>query len=856
MILISSSHSLKLLDKFLISIILLLLVISFSNDSAYAKTSERFSAIIYLSDDTWKVGDSDVEITLNEMDLNRNPNSIETISVVNAYDIIPITFEEDGEVLTNSQSGSLPSIDIGGGGFKLGATQVIFQNNQVPQRYAGGAVVFSINNDSSLNSGDSLIFKNAMGRFYDYTIPAGSDISNLAFYINYDISVIQSNISSGKINSFSILLEDDTSSVLLVQSNKFKDFIKISPEKIAEIKSTLSSDNSLNVKFTFDNVEANTIIKKDIDIPVIFDVNRVGYYGDGSKTNQYFFQYTVRLELIETGPDTGIFKGKMSYQKLSTSKLSLFDYVSLDREGNEVVVPVLSMNDIEVSYFDHADASGETMEIGAGMGVDMRSSEQIIITLQEDTKTTVNLPPEIFDGYSSGTKSGIINNKVVYHNSTFGDLMIKNKKIQFQPQKDIFGKFNEPHTFEEYVFPSLKHYSLSGIMINYVITPTDDPITLEDMTIQSISLDEDSIATIPIVNQCSKGMVTLMNCKVKSNNLNEINIINNDLDALSFVVVKSPAYMTVSGTNSLKLTPTKDFFGLDTMSIKLSDGKNNSDELTLNISINSKPDIPVANAGIDQSVNEDSIVSLDGSQSKDVDGDTITYSWIQTSGDPVTLTDSKISNPKFTTPKNPGQLTFMLTTSDGTATSNPDVINIYVGKSVPIPVPPPSPTKIVATPANGAINLKWSPPAKDGGSPIIDYVIEYKSTTDTSWKIFADGKSTNTQTTITGLKNDVKYQFVISAVNSVGSGEKSTPSNAIPKSITVTPDPKILADEKKTLEDKKLAEKKAAEKKLAEKKAAEKKAAEKKLAEKKAAEKKAAEKKAAEKKLADEKKSK
>ena len=840
MILISSSHSLKLLDKFLISIILLLLVISFSNDSAYAKTSERSSAIIYLSDDTWKVGDSDVEITLNEMDLNRNPNSIETISVVNAYDIIPITFEEDGEVLTNSQSGSLPSIVIGKGGFKLGATQVIFQNNQVPQRDAAGALVFSINNDSSLNSGDSLIFKNAMGRFYDYAIPAGSDISNLAFYINYDISVIQSNISSGKINSFSILLEDDTSSVLLVQSNKFKDFIKISPEKIAEIKSTLSSDNSLNVKFTFDNVEANTIIKKDIDIPVIFDVNRMGHYGDGSIVNSYFFQYTVRPELIETGPDTGIFKGKMSYQKLSTSKLSLFDYVSLDREGNEVVVPVLSMNDIEVHYLDHAEASGETIEIGAFMGVDMRSSEQITITLQEDTKTTVNLPPEIFDGYSSGTKSGIINNKVVYHNSTFGDLMIKNKKIQFQPQKDIFGKFNEPHTFEE-VFPSLKHYNLSGIMINYVITPTDDPITLEDMTIQSISLDEDSIATIPIVNQCSKDMVTLMNCKVKSNNLNEINIINNDLDALSFVVVKSPAYMTVSGTNSLKLTPTKDFFGLDTMSIKLSDGKNNSDELTLNISINSKPDIPVANAGIDQSVNEDSIVSLDGSQSKDVDGDTITYSWIQTSGDPVTLTDSKISNPKFTTPKNPGQLTFMLTTSDGTATSNPDVINIYVGKAVPIPVPPPSPTKIVATPANGAINLKWSPPAKDGGSPIIDYVIEYKSTTDTSWKIFADGKSTNTQTTITGLKNDVKYQFVISAVNSVGSGEKSTPSNAIPKSITVTPDPKILADEKKTLEDKKLAEKKAAEKKLAEKKAAEKKAAEK---------------KAAEKKLADEKKSK
>ena len=305
-----------------------------------------------------------------------------------------------------------------------------------------------------------------------------------------------------------------------------------------------------------------------------------------------------------------------------------------------------------------------------------------------------------------------------------------------------------------------------------------------------------------------------------------------DSDSLKYVFTTNPSNGKISGTSpNITYTPNPNFNGQDVFAYKVNDGFLDSSEQKITITVNPVNDIPIAKAGTDQSVDVNSIVSLDGSSS-DIDADAITYSWIQTAGYPVTLTSSTILNPKFTAPTTNGQLTFMLTVSDGKATSNPAVVSVFVGSTVPVPVPPPSPTKIVATPANGAINLKWSPPAKDGGSPIIDYVIEYKSAADTSWKTFADGKSTNTQTTITGLKNDVKYQFVISAVNSVGSGEKSTPSNAIPKSITPppAPDPKVLADEKKAA-DKKAADKKIADKKIADKKAADKKAADKKAAE-------------------------
>ena len=350
----------------------------------------------------------------------------------------------------------------------------------------------------------------------------------------------------------------------------------------------------------------------------------------------------------------------------------------------------------------------------------------------------------------------------------------------------------------------------------------------------------------------------IMTSATASNSVNEDSTVSMKLDgtdidgdSLKYVFTTNPSNGKISGTSlNITYTPNPNFNGQDVFAYNVNDGFLDSSEQKITITVNPVNDIPIAKAGTDQSVDVNSIVSLDGSSS-DIDADAITYSWIQTAGYPVTLTSSTILNPKFTAPTTNGQLTFMLTVSDGKATSNPAVVSVFVGSTVPVPVPPPSPTKIVATPANGAINLKWSPPAKDGGSPIIDYVIEYKSAADTSWKTFADGKSTNTQTTITGLKNDVKYQFVISAVNSVGSGEKSTPSNAIPKSITPppAPDPKVLADEKKAAEKKALEEKKAADKKAADKKAAEKKAADKKAAEKKAADKKAADaKKAAPKK--------
>lgn len=81
---------------------------------------------------------------------------------------------------------------------------------------------------------------------------------------------------------------------------------------------------------------------------------------------------------------------------------------------------------------------------------------------------------------------------------------------------------------------------------------------------------------------------------------------------------------------------------------------------------------PAAAAGADQHVGEGDVVTLDGSASSDPDGDALTYSWTQTGGPAVTLSDPTAAKPTFTPPDN-GVYSFRLTVDDGTATSSDDM---------------------------------------------------------------------------------------------------------------------------------------------------------------------------------------
>ena len=299
-----------------------------------------------------------------------------------------------------------------------------------------------------------------------------------------------------------------------------------------------------------------------------------------------------------------------------------------------------------------------------------------------------------------------------------------------------------------------------------------------------------------------------------SNSVNEDSIVSIKLDgtdiegySLKYVFTTNPLNGKISGTSpNITYTPNPNFNGQDVFAYKVNDGLLDSIEQKITITVNPVNDIPIAKAGTDKSVDVNSIVSLDGSSS-DIDADAITYSWIQTAGYPVTLTDSKIINPKFTAPSEEERITFMLTVSDGTATSNPNVINIYVGMQVPEPTVPPAPTSLTSTVSSNSVTLAWAN-QDDGGSPITDYVLEYKTSDETEWTVYQDGVDDSTSMLVTDIKNSVEYDFRIHAINSVGKSElsqvisTSTSEQIFEPQDTTEPDAE-LTQETQRLESKK-----------------------------------------------------
>lgn len=68
--------------------------------------------------------------------------------------------------------------------------------------------------------------------------------------------------------------------------------------------------------------------------------------------------------------------------------------------------------------------------------------------------------------------------------------------------------------------------------------------------------------------------------------------------------------------------------------------------------------------------------------------------------------------------------------------------------------------------------LSWTSPA-NGGSSITDYVVQRSPAGAGTWTTFADGTSTATSATVTGLTASTSYDYRVAAVNAVGTGTNS-----------------------------------------------------------------------------------
>ena len=83
--------------------------------------------------------------------------------------------------------------------------------------------------------------------------------------------------------------------------------------------------------------------------------------------------------------------------------------------------------------------------------------------------------------------------------------------------------------------------------------------------------------------------------------------------------------------------------------------------------------------------------------------------------------------------------------------------------------------EIVKTLKTGA-SLTWKPPKSDGGAEISNYVLEHRIESGIKWVRATEDRIADTSYTLKGLKEDMVYEFRVSAENKAGVGPASDPT--------------------------------------------------------------------------------
>ena len=159
---------------------------------------------------------------------------------------------------------------------------------------------------------------------------------------------------------------------------------------------------------------------------------------------------------------------------------------------------------------------------------------------------------------------------------------------------------------------------------------------------------------------------------------------NSDTLTYAWTLVSEPggSSITLSGANTVSPTFTANVDGTYVFSLVVNDGQVDSAGVNVTITA-STPEVPVANAGVDQSVLTNAVVTLDGTLS-DPKGEAISYSWSivsQPALSTITLSSTIVSQPTFT-PIEAGDYTFNLTVSNVNGSSVDSIVVSVINPNI------------------------------------------------------------------------------------------------------------------------------------------------------------------------------
>jgi PKD repeat protein len=229
--------------------------------------------------------------------------------------------------------------------------------------------------------------------------------------------------------------------------------------------------------------------------------------------------------------------------------------------------------------------------------------------------------------------------------------------------------------------------------------------------------------------------------------------------------------VSLSDPNAKQLTftaPDVDAEG-DSLTVELTvtdhNGFQSADSCVVNVTWLNEP--PQANAGLDQTVTEGTVVTLDGSVSTDSDDGIASHLWTQVEGDPVSISDPTSAVMIFTAPKadlNGKNLKFKLTVKDFGGLQGTADGSVYVRQNE-LPNNPPAAAFSVALSRKVALFTDNSSDT-DGG--IVSWL----------WN-FADGQTSTEQNPEHRYNKFGNYSVTLTVTDDRGL------SNSISKNVTI-----------------------------------------------------------------------
>lgn len=310
--------------------------------------------------------------------------------------------------------------------------------------------------------------------------------------------------------------------------------------------------------------------------------------------------YDVNEDAILTVPAPGVLENDINYDadpihaELATQPAN--GEVTLNEDGSFTYTPDEDFNGTDSFTYEATDGHlGQvaTVTITVKPVNDAPLAFNDTATTDEDTPVTINVKADDTD------VDGDTLNVTGVTQGAHGSVAINDDgTVTYAPAANYNGEDSFTYTISD------GNGGQDTATVKITVKPINDAPVSDD---QDVTTDEDTAKAITLNASDVEG------------------------DTLSYSIVSGPAHGTLSGSGANRTyTPTANYHGPDSFTFKAKDGTDSSNTATVSINIKSVNDAPEANAGADQAVTATGVttaVTLNGTASSDIDGDTLTYAW-------------------------------------------------------------------------------------------------------------------------------------------------------------------------------------------------------------------------------------